>query len=148
MRAVLIPLSLFLGVAVLSCAQHDSEQNGADTIKEVIPWRPTLAAARTEAQSQHKVILIDFFATWCGPCKAMARTTWADPKVASALGNIVPVQIDVDKHEDIARQYGVEVMPTLMLVDAQGTVIRSYTGGLESDELIGWVNGKQPASQP
>ena len=136
-RSVLTFLFLAAVIAI-SCAEHESPVSS----REVIPWRPDLSAAREEASKTHKLVLVDFFATWCGPCKEMARTTWADPKVAAALDGVVPVQIDIDSHADLARQYSIDAVPTLAILDEHGTVIRSQSGGLSSDEFLAWLKPK------
>lgn len=63
--------------------------------------------------SADRLVLVDFFATWCQPCKMMHPVL---EQVKEALGDKVRViKVDVDKHEQTAAQYGIQGVPTLML---------------------------------
>ena len=56
--------------------------------------------------------LVDFFATWCGPCKMLSPII---ENIANSRDNIKVAKVDVDKHEDLAKIYGVMSIPTLIL---------------------------------
>lgn len=109
---------------------------------EMIPWRTDFAAASAEARGMGKPILVDFWATWCGPCQEMRRTTWSDPKVAAAMKDFVPVEIDVDKNGELAGQYGVQSIPHLVLLTPEGKEIRTNDGFLDSDQFLDWLRQK------
>ncbi|OBA24231.1 thioredoxin-like protein [Metschnikowia bicuspidata var. bicuspidata NRRL YB-4993] len=61
--------------------------------------------------NKKKVSVVDFYATWCGPCKAIAP-------IFDALAQKVPeagfARVDVDRAEDVAREYGITAMPTIL----------------------------------
>ena len=60
-----------------------------------------------------KLVVIDFFATWCGPCKMIA------PKIEEmeqSMKNVVFLKVDVDEAEDAASEYEVSAMPTFILI--------------------------------
>lgn len=75
-----------------------------------------------------KRILVDFFATWCGPCKMLG------PVLEMAQGDISVVKVDTDKFEDIARKYGVMSIPTLVLME-DGKEIKRNIGFIDKDSL-------------
>ncbi len=83
--------------------------------------------------------LIDFFATWCGPCKMLGPII---ENIASSRDNIKIAKVDVDKHEDIARKYGVMSIPTLILFK-NGQVIDTKVGFLAEPLLNEWINNNR-----
>ena len=131
---------LFAGLLIVSACSRSSDDSGA---KEVIPWRSDLATARAESLRTHKPVFVEFGATWCGPCQKMAQTAFVDPRVAAALAESVPVRIDVDQHSDLARQYGIDSIPALLILDEKGNVVKSEAGYMSSGQLIAWLQSKQ-----
>lgn len=88
-----------------------------------------------EAIAQDGKVLIDFFATWCGPCKMLAPVL---DKVAAEVKDVTFVKIDIDKNVDAAEEYGVQVIPTLVLVK-NGEVVAREMGFMPEPELKKFV---------
>ncbi|EJD54424.1 thioredoxin-domain-containing protein [Auricularia subglabra TFB-10046 SS5] len=63
--------------------------------------------------SKDKLTVIDFWATWCGPCRAIAPAYEA---LSKQYTNVNFLKVDVDAHSDIAQQYGVSAMPTFIFL--------------------------------
>ena len=84
-------------------------------------------------------VVVDFFAEWCGPCKAMAP---ALEQVATELkGKVKVVKLDVDQNPDITQKYRIQAMPTLM-VFKDGNVVNQKIGALvQKKQLADWING-------
>ena len=83
-------------------------------------------------------VLVDFFAEWCGPCKAMAP---ALEQVAQEMqGKIKVVKLDVDQNPQVTGKYGIRAMPTLILFN-NGEVAAQHTGALvQKKKLEDWIN--------
>lgn len=80
-------------------------------------------------------VLVDFFATWCGPCKMLTPIL---EELASDRSDTKIVKVDVDECEKIARQFGIMSIPTLMkFVD--GKIIDKKVGFISKEELTTWL---------
>jgi len=80
-----------------------------------------------------KPVLIDFFATWCGPCQYQAPIL---EEVASEMGEGARIlKIDVDRNQAVAAQYGVRSVPTLMICEG-GEVMWREAGVKEKEQLV------------
>ena len=98
-------------------------------------WRTDFDAALAEARSSGRPVLVDFYADWCPPCLAMKHDVWPDPEIGRAVSTgFVALQVDVDRQPDLAARYEVESIPTVLVIDAEGRVLRSASflsrGGL------------------
>lgn len=134
MRRVMIPVLLIL--AALGVVVFESIQRQPN---ETIPWRTDFASASAEAKRTGKPMLLDFSATWCGPCQDMRRTTWSDRQVAQDLAGYVPVQIDLDHNPALAQRFSVSAIPHLDLIEPNGQVIASTEGEMNPDEFRAWL---------
>jgi thioredoxin len=78
-------------------------------------------------------LLVDFYATWCGPCQLMAKTL---QEVKGRLGEKLSiVKIDTDKYPDLASRFGVQALPTLILFK-NGQPGDRLEGALSAEALI------------
>ena len=83
--------------------------------------------------------LVDFFATWCGPCKMLSPLI---ENIANSRDNIKVAKVDVDKHEDLAKTYGVMSIPTLILFK-NGKVVATKVGFVSEPLLSEWINSNR-----
>ena len=101
----------------------------------------TFEQAQTAAQQEKKVILIDFFTTWCVPCKKLDETTWKDEGVVKWIGeHCVALKLDAEKNVEIAKRFHVEAYPTMVLLKADGSVIDSLVGYKDAKEFLASAN--------
>lgn len=101
-----------------------------------------------EAKSGRKLIVADFYATWCGPCKIMEKRTFRDPRVLERLRDVVPVRVDAEETEErgglrgdrLALRYAIEVYPTIVVVDDEGREVARNSGFMSADQFLEWID--------
>jgi len=110
---------------------------GAAAPASPIAWRTDFDRALAEARSANKRVLVDFSADWCPPCVAMKHDVWPHPEVASAvIAGVVPVLVDADRDTVLGARYEVSSIPTLLLLDADGRVVKRNDGYLTRSGLL------------
>lgn len=82
------------------------------------------------------VVVVDFFANWCGPCKMLGPVL---EELSSSRGEVKVVKIDVDQEEDLARRFGVMSIPALYLFK-DGQQVDSRVGFMPLSDLEEWIN--------
>ena len=87
-------------------------------------------------QIKEGVVLVDFFATWCGPCKMQAPVL---EELKEDRSDVKVVKIDVDQETEIARLYGVMSIPTLILFK-DGKEVAKNVGFMPKELLVQWIN--------
>lgn len=91
-----------------------------------------------EVLKSSEPVLVDFFAEWCGPCKAMAPAL--DQVAEEMTGKLKVVKLDVDQNPAVTSKYGIRAMPTLILFK-NGQVAAQHTGALvQKKRLEDWIN--------
>ena len=122
-------LTAFLIVlSVLSFAQEGIKFETSD-------FKTILAKAKKE----NKLIFLDAYTTWCGPCKLMAKNIFTLKSVGDHYNaNFVNAKIDMEKGEgiDIAKKYDVKVFPTYLFIDGNGELVHRTVGYVPEKEFI------------
>lgn len=98
----------------------------------------TLEEALTKAAAENKLVFIDFYTEWCGPCKKMEKFIFPLPEVGGFYNkNFISLKLDAEKEGSaVARQYGVTNYPTLLYLDTDGKVLLKDTAFNPKDEFI------------
>jgi thiol-disulfide isomerase/thioredoxin len=99
---------------------------------------PVWSTVLEKAKKENKVIFLDAYATWCGPCKMMDSETYKDQAVADYYNaNFINVKYDMEKGEGLklAQRFSVESYPNLLFINADGTVLHRGTGFRKAPEF-------------
>lgn len=82
--------------------------------------------------NENDMVVIDFFATWCGPCKMLTPVI---ENVEKVLSNVKFIKVDIDQFNDLASEYRIQSVPTLIFIKNKEIVAKSV-GYLDEDALI------------
>lgn len=83
------------------------------------------------------VVIVDFYASWCGPCKMLGPIL---EEISNDRSEVKIVKIDVDENPNLARNFGIMSVPTLLLFK-DGKQESKQNGYMTKDELLDWING-------
>ncbi|MFM9948506.1 MAG: thioredoxin family protein [Saprospiraceae bacterium] len=99
----------------------------------------TWAEALEEAKKQDRIIFVDAYAVWCGPCKMMAQNVFPDEKVGAFYNrNFINLKLDMEKGEglEFRKTYPVAAFPTLFYIDADGKVVQQVRGAKDVNGFL------------
>jgi len=95
----------------------------------------TLAELKEQLKAAgDKLVVIDFFATWCGPCKVIAPQI---EEMDGKMEEVVFLKVDVDENEDAAQEYSISAMPTFIFVKKEAKIADMM--GANADKLKAMV---------
>ncbi len=95
--------------------------------------------AKETAGREGKLYFVDFYATWCMPCRLMDETTFEDPSVVAYVKKYyVPVKVDVDDFDGVAykQQYNVKVLPTTLIFNSKGQLLEKVEEALSPSRML------------
>ncbi len=112
----------------------------------------SLADALKRAGTENKYVFVDFYTTWCGPCKLMDRTTFKDSKVVAWLEqHTIPLAIDAEAQVEIAKRYTITTYPSLVFIKADGSIAYKAIGYHDANRFLEAgarvLSGYQPDKQ-
>ena len=96
------------------------------------------------ATREDKLVMLDFYAAWCAACKELDHKTYADPAVAAKLEEYVNVKLDFTRSSEttqaLTEKYQIPGLPVVIFMDANGTVLKRFTGFVGPEEMLGILN--------
>lgn len=136
---------LILSLGMITCANRTKDvANNPSTMGEEqtgINFRNvSLEEAKKLAKKEKKIIFIDAYASWCGPCKMLDKNTFPDPSVGTYFNDkFINLKIDCEKHPDgaeVMKTYGITAYPTLLWIDSDGKLVKKELGYKSPEQLL------------
>lgn len=128
--------TLLIAVSLLSVATLPAQARRAEP-----QWKGDYTAARAEAREAGKLLLVHFYADWCGPCQQMDAETLHSSELTAALGErLVAVKIDSDRHQGLVELLRVEGLPADILIAPGGQIVEKREGYRTKADYLRWVN--------
>lgn len=132
-------------LSVTACAQKPSEAKKVKTMKATVlsaeDFREKVFDYKSGASelklAGERPVVVDFFATWCGPCKMMSPVM--DQLAAEFEGQVDIYKVDVDKAQDVAAAFGVRSIPTFVFIPKEGKP-RVSTGAMGVEVMRDYIN--------
>jgi thioredoxin-related protein len=105
-----------------------------------IEFMHDLDSAIAKAKAENKIVFVDFYTSWCAPCKAMSKDVFPQEKVGTFFNpQFINCKVQCDDKgvgEELGKKYQINAYPTLMFLDKNGEMIHSGVGGLSPEGLI------------
>ena len=135
-----------------------SQPAQAETRPAVAPIEGTafydlsFADACTKAKHDGKAIMVDFYTTWCIPCKKLDKETWTDAAVRRwLLEKTVALRVDAEKLKELAQRYRIDGYPTMVFIKPEGTELGRVVGFREPKPFLAQaadaLAGRNPADR-
>lgn len=99
----------------------------------------TFAEALEKAKTSNKLLFADFYTSWCGPCKMLARDVFTLNEVADYFNkHFISMKIDCEKGEgvELRQRFGVSAYPTLLFIDGKGNVVSKIVGAPTAENFL------------
>lgn len=147
-RVTLIAMSLFFvsGLLANQANTFGKKLNNSNDATEVgiSFFQGTWAEALIKAKEDKKIIFLDAYASWCGPCKMMSAKTFTNEEVGKFFNkNFINFKMDMEKNADgprLSSKYSLRAYPTLYFVNSDENIVHSTLGYQEPKDLI--ANGE------
>ncbi|MCX6204641.1 MAG: thioredoxin family protein [Bacteroidetes bacterium] len=135
---------IFTGIAIILFVVGYAYNNPnvdfkSDKTEGILFYRGNWNEALQLAKKENKLIFLDIYATWCGPCKKLKKNSFSNIEVGKFYNsNFINVSLDGEQGEGamLASQYRIPGYPSLLFIDATGKIVESTGGYLNPKELL------------
>ena len=113
-------------------------------------WEHDYQSALSRAKAENKVIFMDLWTEWCGPCQYLQKNVFPSPEGQAALAKVVPYSALVQKRDGtpvaegtrLAGKFGLNAYPTMVILDSNGRELRRQVGMFRTGaDFAVWLNG-------
>lgn len=110
-------------------------------------WYHNLDEAMKVAKMTNKIVLVDFYTTWCGPCKKMAAEAFTSEPFLEKAKDFVLCKLDAEIETDLASKYQVTAYPTVVFVDGDGKKVHQFVGYRNVAQVCGDMDKAKAAGK-
>jgi thioredoxin 1 len=139
LKKFLFPFLTILVVCLIYAFNNPSANFKIDGKEGVQFFRGTWDSAVKEAKLKNKIIFLDIYATWCGPCKKLKARTFSSNKVGDYFNeHFINVSLDgeLGDGEILANKYKLQSYPSIFFIDTTGKVLQAGEGYYNANEII------------
>lgn len=129
-KIIVLVFALFLTV----CGQLYAQNEGVNFVEG-----KTFAEALQMAKASNKLLFVDCYTSWCGPCKMMATKVFTQKKVGDYFNKeFICIKVDMEKGEgpDLHKRFTVRAYPTFLFIDGDGNEVNRIVGGSDADKFL------------
>ena len=116
-----------------------AQPTNVDSSMAQIAWiKEDYAGALQQAEADGKLLMIDVYTEWCGPCKLLDKDTFPKQEVVDKSANFVTLKLDAEKGQgpDVAKKYGITGFPTILFVNGKGELVHTVIGFQDAPTLV------------
>lgn len=130
-KTVLVSFILIVSIIGLAISPISSDTAAG----EEIDWY-SYESGRDAAEKNNKPVFIEFMTDWCSVCERMEEETYPDERVKERTDDIIFIKVNAEERQDLAQEYEIESVPTLVFESPQGDEKNREVGFLSAQELV------------
>lgn len=140
-KIIFVMKKMLLGVSIIAlfAGAYACSRGSLKQMSFIKNTDKTMDEMKAEAKLQKKILFVDIYTTWCGPCKWMDENTFKDSRVAEKFNKtFLNYKVDGESFEgvNVGINYRVDAFPTYLFIGPDGTVINRIEGMISADALI------------
>lgn len=145
MKVLIISLALILFGGWPGSTSNMNQEKNNDSVESQVSTgiqfqKMTLAEAKAESAKSGKLIFIDAYTTWCGPCKMLERNTFSNGEVGAKFNTkFINLRVEMESDKDapeLYRTYSITAYPTMLFLDSNGKLVKRVLGYRDAPTLL------------